>query len=292
MKIKFFPLAAAMLLGFIPSLRAAPLVITCPTNRTVWTCGASSVAVAFPAPTTTGGCTTNIIKACTPPSGNLFPLGTSTVLCSARDGCVTQQCTFTITVRRDTNAPTVVCPSNIVVWTCATNPIPVTWATPVGVDDHDPNPLVSCSPPSGSLFANGVRIVSCDATDACTNRGPRCSFTVTVLRDTNAPSITCAGNVTVECGTAWSFPPPTAIDDCSGTNVAITVASTVTNAHCGNTFTVTRRWRATDACGNSALCSQSVTVVDTTPPLLTCPANRTVECGTARGQDIQGYQAW
>src|SRR5207247_10488462 len=46
------------------------------------------------------------------------------------------------------------------------------------------------------------------------------------------------------------------------------VVGTVTNVigHCGNTFDATRTWAAIDACGNSAQCSQTVNVVDTTPP--------------------------
>src|SRR5260221_9533397 len=59
--------------------------------------------------------------------------------------------------------------------------------------------------------------------------------------------------------------------------------STVTNTtgHCGNTFDATRSWQATDGCGNSAQCSQKVTVVDTTAPVITCSnTNKTVEFGT------------
>jgi len=50
--------------------------------------------------------------------------------------------------------------------------------------------------------------------------------------------------------------------------VTITILSTVTNltGHCGNTFDATRTWRATDACGNFAECSQKATAVDTTKP--------------------------
>src|SRR5258707_6898909 len=69
----------------------------------------------------------------------------------------------------------------------------------------------------------------------------------------------------------------------SGPNT-ITIVSTVTTAagHCGTTFDATRTWQATDACGISASCSQKVTVVDTTAPVITCGnTNKTIELGTA-----------
>jgi HYR domain-containing protein len=47
-------------------------------------------------------------------------------------------------------------------------------------DDRDPNPTVSCSPASGSLFAVGDTTVSCTATDASGNQSSG-SFTVHVL---------------------------------------------------------------------------------------------------------------
>src|SRR5258707_5192484 len=75
--------------------------------------------------------------------------------------------------------------------------------------------------------------------------------------------------------------PPTTNN--SGTNT-ITIVSAVTNTagHCGNTFDATRTWQATDACGNSAPCSEKVIVVDTTAPVITCSStNKTVEFGTA-----------
>jgi hypothetical protein len=66
-------------------------------------------------------------------------------------------------------------------------------------------------------------------------------------------------------GLAWSFDLPTAYDACCGSNVTITVSSTLTNSPCP--LTVTRTWTAMDCCSNSASCSQTVTVVNTnTPP--------------------------
>ncbi|MEY2410561.1 MAG: hypothetical protein QOF48_3231, partial [Verrucomicrobiota bacterium] len=117
------------------------------------------------------------------------------------------------------------------------------------------------------------------AMDSCSN-ATLCSQTVTVI-DTTPPVISCIANQTVECGAAWSFTAPGVSDICDGTNLTLTVVNTLTNLLCGKTFSATRTWRATDSNTNSAQCSQTVTIVDTTPPVLTCSPNRVVECGVA-----------
>ena len=38
------------------------------------------------------------------------------------------------------------------------------------------------------------------------------------------------------------------------------------------TYTITRTWTATDNCGNTDVCVQIITVDDSTPPALICPA--------------------
>src|SRR5207237_1436846 len=118
-----------------------------------------------------------------------------------------------------------------------------------------------------------------EATDACGNKA-RCSQKVTVV-DTTAPTITCVADKTVECTAAWTFDAPSFSDTCGLVTNAILSTVTNTAAHCGNTFDATRTWEATDACGNKARCSQKVTVVDTTPPGITCVADKTVECTAA-----------
>src|SRR5205823_12053075 len=88
---------------------------------------------------------------------------------------------------------------------------------------------------------------------------------ITVV-DTTPPTIGSAGNnATIECTATPSFTAPTAADACSGATVNL--LTDVTTGGCGNTFTETRTWDATDACGNhSATRTQTITVVDTTPP--------------------------
>ena len=62
--------------------------------------------------------------------------------------------------------------------------------------------------------------------------------------------------------------------------VTMTELGTVTNPPVANTISITRTWRATDECGNSATCSQTVTVVDMRPPTIVGePENVTTNAG-------------
>jgi hypothetical protein len=113
--------------------------------------------------------------------------------------------------------------------------------------------------------------------DACGN-SVVCTQAVTVV-DTKPPNVNCAPDKTVQCGSAWSFDPPTALDACCGTNVSIIVFRTMTNGGiCPPT--ITRTWVVTDCCSNHVFCSQTVTTLDTIPPTLTCQPNKTVQQGT------------
>lgn len=79
-----------------------PPTITCPANVTAvatGTCPATlSKTVTFPAPTASDNCP-GVSVVCSPPSGSTFPLGTTTVTCTATDGAGNPAtCAFTVTV--------------------------------------------------------------------------------------------------------------------------------------------------------------------------------------------------
>src|SRR5206468_1798772 len=114
------------------------------------------------------------------------------------------------------------------------------------------------------------------ATDACGNRAS-CVQTITV-NDTTPPRITCPPTLVLECPANTSTNATgvaTASDTCS--SVTISYSDSVSNT-CGGSKIISRTWKATDACGNSASCIQTITVRDTTPPAITCPSNVVLEC--------------
>ena len=64
----------------------------------------------------------------------------------------------------------------------------------------------------------------------------------------------------------------------SGVNV--TLVSTVTNLQCGQNFSVTRNYLALDGCSNAASCSQTVSVIDPSPPVISVqPQNQSTLIG-------------
>ena len=72
-----------------------------------------------------------------------------------------------------------------------------------------------------------------------------------------------------------------ASDNCSGTVTISFVSDVISGQTCANKYTITRTYRATDLCGNSATCAQIITVNDVTPPSITCPGPITISCGSA-----------
>src|SRR5206468_1026625 len=126
----------------------------------------------------------------------------------------------------------------------------------------------------GSSFALGPTTVNCSANDGHGNSAT-CSFTVTV-KDTELPAMACPGNMTVStsggsCASNVTFA-VTATDNCG-------TATVTCNPVSGSSFALgptTVNCSASDGHGNSATCSFTVTVNDTEPPVITCPANISV----------------
>ncbi|MBI3910620.1 MAG: HYR domain-containing protein [Armatimonadetes bacterium] len=87
-----------------------PPTIICPADIVVPTDpGQCSAVVNYPPPTVTDICDPSPTVVCDPPSGSAFPVGTTTVTCTATDASGnTSQCSFTVTVE-DREAPVVTC---------------------------------------------------------------------------------------------------------------------------------------------------------------------------------------
>src|SRR5438876_6668568 len=72
----------------------------------------------------------------------------------------------------------------------------------------------------------------------------------------------------------------TTSDSCGGTVTVTWQADSISSSNCPGQFVISRTYRATDQCGNSATCTQTITVNDTNPPSIACPSGLTVSCAS------------
>jgi hypothetical protein len=118
--------------------------------------------------------------------------------------------------------------------------------------------------------------VACTAVDAAGNAAS-CHFTVTVV-DLEDPVLLCPGNVTVTnaAGACLATNVPlgqvTGVDNCG---VVLLTNNAPSGYPAGTTPVV---WTARDAAGNTAVCTQLVTVLALQPALASYPTNLQVNC--------------
>jgi uncharacterized protein (TIGR03382 family) len=262
-------------------LPAAPQ-LTCPADMVAEATSASGASVGYPPANATGSEPLTVTYSHA--SGAQFALGATSVTATVTDGFGrTASCSFSITVR-DTTAPALSCPQNLAAEATGPNGAAVSYLPPLVTDAVTASPTVMVSHASGSTFPLGSTRVTATATDAAGNAST-CSFTITV-RDTSGPALSCPASVTAEAtgaeGAIVTYPPATISDATSSPTLQYSQASG-TRFRLGTTdVTVT----ATDGSGNSASCTFTVTVRDTTPPALACGADLVAEATVRTGASV------
>ena len=223
---------------------------------------------------------------CAPPTGTLLPLGDTTVSCTATGGTGREaRGSFTVHVV-DRSPPTVTVPGTITLEAAG----PAGAAAAFAAEARDlvtrgvlvptcrrttgfglPTPVAS-----GAVFPIGDNPVTCSATDETGNVGAA-SFLV-VVRDTTPPALTLPAPITVAgdgTDSAVVTFPATAVDTVSG-DVGVACSPPSGGRFVVGTTTVT--CVARDAAGNESRGSFTVTVTvsDTTGPVLTVPPDLTI----------------
>ncbi len=262
-----------------------PPVLTLPANIAQNVNGVTSATVSYTATATDGpGAVT---PSCSPASGSSFPLGPTTVNCSATDTAGnTANGSFTVTVQ-DTTPPVLTLPANITQSVNGVTSATVTY-TATAVDGATPV-TPSCSPASGSSFALGATTVNCSATDTAGNTANG-SFTVTIA-DTTAPSTSLAGaptgtvasssaTLTFSANEPATFACQLDGGGFSSCSSPVPLSGLADGAH---TFQV----RATDGAGNTDATPASATwTVDTTPPVIVTPGPLAIEANGPAGSNV------
>jgi hypothetical protein len=199
----------------------------------------------------------SITPTCTPASGSTFPIGATTVTCTATDAAGnTGSATFDVTVG-DATQPVVTVPDPIE--TDATGPDgAVVTFTATASDTVSGSLTATCTPASGSTFGITTTSVTCAATDAAGNTGTG-SFTVTVT-DRTKPVLTLPAPITVAATSASGALVPyttTAVDAVDGSRPVTCSKASGTVFPVGTTMVTCT---SSDTRGNTASGTFSVTV--------------------------------
>ena len=154
-----------------------PPTIQCPAPITVSNDSNQCGAVVTFSPLVSGPCN-DVTAVCSPPSGSLFPLGQTPVVCYAQSasGPKSLPCFFTVTVK-DTQPPTITCPAPMSVK--ATSPAGAVVSFAPSVSDNCSVATVTCTPGSGIVYPIGDTMVNCTAKDPANNQSS-CSFKIHV----------------------------------------------------------------------------------------------------------------
>jgi hypothetical protein len=238
----------------------------------------------------------SLVPSCLPSSGSLFPIGVTTVICAVTDSLGgIAELSFTVTVLPPpvgpAPAPVTVLPPGDDLPPLLDIPAPMRLPAigPAGtevsfnataMDDKDGPVAVSCSPTSGFTFPVGETFVTCAATDAHGNIAIG-GFTVTILAGDfppppPPPTITVPAPMVVEAtgpGGAYVDYVATASSPLDGALPTDCFPASGSLFALGTTIV---GCSATDSLGQVVHALFEITVVDTTPPVISVPSSVSV----------------
>ena len=283
--------------------------VTCPPDQMIVVDGSCTATLPDYAPLATAldNCTSAPATSQTPTPGlTLDTLGVRTLTVLADDGNGnTTTCTFTLEVRDET-PPELICPPRSI--------IPGNENCLVSIADYRDSIQVmdNCGPtsvedgaitlvqtPAQGAELSGLgaeQVLTITATDPSGNQ-TMCQITVEVS-DTTRPTIVCPADTTLDvmAGCAAVIPDYTdlpEVDDNCTDDAMIVVTQTppagTTVTEEGSVIVVTLT--ATDASGNFITCDFNVNLIDTVPPMVTCPADAVVDVDADCNIELADYRS-
>jgi hypothetical protein len=207
--------------------------------------------------------------------------GSLTVTCTATDSASATAVDSLTQSAIDTTPPVVSVPGSMTVPSAGPS-VPVSFSA--SASDLVSGSLTPvCTPASGSQFtiAGSPHLVTCTATDGAGNQGSN-SFSISV-QDSEAPTVTVPASKTVEAngptGALVTYESPTAVDAVDGP-----IPNVNCNRPSGSNFQLgvtLVTCTATDSTNHTGGASFTITVADTTPPVLTIPANLAIQSSSS-----------
>ncbi|MCP4121548.1 MAG: HYR domain-containing protein, partial [Bacteroidetes bacterium] len=223
--------------------------------------------------------------------GDLLPVGMTTVTYTATDEAGnTSECSFVITVQSSDASPPLATCTDITV-NVGNGSISIFPSDVGSASDNCPDNLFEDIDISAFDCSdrNTTTQVTYTATDEAGNSS-QCTANVFAI-DLVDPVISCPDDITVECLVDFNDPNntggfATATDICDPNPTITHFDNASIEDPCD--IVIQRVWTATDDSGNSASCTQTIHVVDDTPPIINCPDNMQIECDSELDPAITG----
>jgi hypothetical protein len=274
-----------------------PPVLTVPPNVTATTSSCTATLddeLGTATATDSGACGGTVtITRTGVPANFVFPTGTTIITYTATDAAGNTSTGVQLVTVTESPAvpPTISAPADVIAYTgagatsCGTVVNDATLGTATASDNCPGVTVARTGVPAGNNFPVGDTFITYTATDRSGNTATA-TQKVTVV-DNTVPIVAAPGTVTLYTGAGSTSCSVTvsnldttlgtgsATDNCPGVS-----AVTRTGVPAGNVFPVgdtVVTYSATDAHGNTGSANQTVTVVDNTPPTISCPANITLE---------------
>lgn len=204
----------------------------------------------------------SIAVTCAPASGSTFQSGLTTVRCSATDSHA-NRAEGSFTVLRPEQPPVITVPGDITVEALGPGGAEVDF-----VVTSTNNGLVVCLPQSGSTFPLGTTLVTCTATNTAGSDTGTFNVIITGDFDVTPPALILPSPIVAEATSADGAVVTYTVSAIDGVDGSVPVSCTPVS---GSTFPLgvtAVECTASDASGNMATGSFTVTVRDTTAPII------------------------
>jgi hypothetical protein len=254
-------------------------VIVCPPDTVLQADENCEAVYSGPPATATDNCDPNPVITSDPPlPATLYGVGDHYIEYTATDDRGnSSSCTQKITVV-DVTPPLIACPPDQVMDAGANCEVVYTGPPATATDNCDASPDMSSIPPLPATFSGvGDHYIEYRAVDASGNMST-CVQTITIV-DVTPPLIACPPDQVMEadenCEVVYSGPAAIAADNCDpDPDMSSIPPLPATFSGVGDHYI---EYRATDASGNMSTCTQMITIVDVTPPEITCPPDVALE---------------